>query len=392
MVSMLAVIISVVGVMSTLLMCYLSTFHVDWVILLLPKHADGHYLRWRYPREGKFNNGLTKAPQIYKLSPTPFSDHIVQDCMAMTGGGLVHVQNFLNLSSTHRSAGTNQANQFQKEILQKLAKVNAGKAIRLVNFQGREDPHFSPSCSKLNGEMPAMDFEEYVEHHMLNSNSNNAAHRNMSGSYFYAGFESITDPKDVEDLTGYNWRKVTGEDYKQNNLFISNFPQNIFTAPLHAEPVDSFSIQLFGTKIWYFIPPEEIAKLESVPMPTVFNLPMTDDELLSKISKIIVVKQEPGDLIYFGPHWGHVVETSSGPNLMFSIRLDVRKRKKLMNGPKSLLSKLIVRYHTRSFAGRPQDNRKHFPMIYDDLNSYYPDCGRSVSFESIVHHVNDILH
>merc|ERR1712113_151321 len=68
-------------------------------------------------------------------------------------------------------------------------------------------------------------------------------------------------------------------DYKQNSLFASNFPEDVISATFHCAPIDSISLQLIGTKTWFFVSPEELARVQSTPMPTFFPFPMTDEEL-----------------------------------------------------------------------------------------------------------------
>ena len=333
----------------------------DFVIVCLPKYVDAYFMRALYERN-RSNTGIISMPTVTTLIPTPNSNHVIQDCLA-SNGNLVIVKNFLKINETSD----------RDIMMEKLRKANAGKELRLLNFEHWKIPHFSPSCSQGDVSTSNMPFDEYAEKYMIGENANNH-------TYLYAGFESITSPDDVEDVTGYDWRKELAE-YRHNNLFISNFPKDIVTAPLHGAPSDSFSIQLLGTKVWYFVPPEEVASIPTIPMPTAFNLPMTDDELLSKLKNVIIVKQEPGDLVYFGPHWSHVVETYAGPNLMFNLR--VKALKKMKEGPFNMFLKALIRFKTRPLAAIPQDNRHIYPLLYSDINSYYPDCGPSEAFERI---------
>ncbi len=344
---------------------YLIKVYPDFIVVCLPKYVDAYFVRALYPRN-RTNTGTTSLPTVTKIIPTPNSDHIVADCLA-SPGNLVLVKNFLTINETTD----------RDIMMEKLRKANAGKELRLLNFEHWKIPHFSPSCSEGNIKTTSMPFDSYAEKFMLGDAAKN-------NTYLYAGFESITGAGDLEDVTGYDWRKEIA-DYKHNNLFISNFPKNIVTAPLHGAPVDSFSIQLLGTKVWYFVPPDELASVPNIPMPTAFNLPMTDDELLSKLKNVIVVKQEPGDLVYFGPHWAHVVETYAGPNLMFNVRVDAKK--KLRKGPPSFLFKALIRINTRKLAAIPQENNQIYPMLYSDINSYYPNCGKSEGFEKILDHI-----
>jgi len=89
--------------------------------------------------------------------------------------------------------------------------------------------------------------------------------------------------------------------------------------------------------------------------------------------------------MYFGPHWCHAVSTAPGPNLMLNMRYNAVP--KLKKGPLSLVMKLFIRNFLRPYGGRPQDNLLAFPLIYQDLNSYYDNCGPSEAFNSIYNNV-----
>lgn len=343
---------------------YLAKVHPDIIVVLLPRYADAYFVRAMYPRDRKNYeeagvNKLKHLPFVSKLIPSKtFS---VSDIISSNGFPVL-VKNFTSID--------------EEKIIQKIIEANAGKELRMLSFENWKEPHFSPSCA-IPLPIKSVKFDEFGRNHFGKNAQNH--------SYWYAGFEAITDAKAVEELTGYSWRESV--DYRQNNMFVSNFPHEILTAPLHGAPIDSVSVQLFGTKTWYFISPEDITAIPTVPMPTIFTLPMTDDELLSKLKHVYVVKQEPGDLLYFGPHWSHAVSTSAGPNLMFNIR--VNGMEKLKQGPKSLLMKLLFRKFTRVFAGLPQDNMVNYPILYEDLNAYYPECEKSQMFAKLLEQVQE---
>lgn len=257
-----------------------------------------------------------------------------------------------------------------------LHKENKGRTMRMIDTSGASDnPHFSPSCGRVSTAVDTA-FDDFAEHHLFKRNAGN--HSNL-----YAGFESITDPETLDELLGVDIKTI-GE-YRQNNLFASNFAAETIAATLHCAPIDSVSIQLLGTKTWYFVSPEDLANIWNVPMPTSFNLPMTDDELLASIPTLHVAIQRPGDAVYFGPNWCHAVSTSAGPNLMFNLRYN--NLEKLKKGPKSLLLKVALRMATRKLSGRPQDNVDNFPIIFKDLISYYDDCGQSDAWLKITREV-----
>ncbi|KAH8048951.1 hypothetical protein JL722_12186 [Aureococcus anophagefferens] len=129
---------------------------------------------------------------------------------------------------------------------------------------------------------------------------------------YYAGFEAITDTEDVEKVLGIKSDQMGGRDYKMNNLFVKH---------------------------------------------------------------VHVIKQEPGDAIYFGPNWCHSVWTDAGPNVMFNLRY--QSPKLLKGGPKYLFFKALFRgiKHGFKFGKNPQDNRVIFGDIYEYLNHYFTECG-----------------
>jgi hypothetical protein len=218
-------------------------------------------------------------------------------------------------------------------------------------------------------------FDEYSTSHLFADVAGNH-------SYLYAGFEAITDPQTVNDMTGLDVETLG--DYKQNNLFTSNFPHEILTASTHCAPIDSFTLQLIGTKTWFFVSPEDLAGVDSIPMPTSFPLPITDDDFISKVKNIYVLRQEPGDVMYFGPHWCHAVSTSKGPNLMMNMRY--KNLPKVIGGPIKLTVKLLIRrfLSDRGNGLNPQDNKLLYPGIYDALNKWFEGgCGECKWFTAL---------
>ena len=353
--------ISIVVIIATIFVATQFHFYHTFFIVLLPKTWDAKWVNYWFRRDLN-NTGIESIPKVFRNSPNPYVSGDVQRCVESSGGPRL-LKNFVNASDS-------------QALLRLLTKGNQGKEIRLLDYSKQDFSHFSPSCANKGAQDSLkMPFDQFAAAHLLGENVS-------SHSYYYAGFESITDRDVLKEITGYDWG-LTGQPYNQNNLFVSNLPRDVLTAPLHAEPIDSFAVQLVGVKYWFLVAPEDVNSFPTIPLPTAFNLPMTDDKLIGKIPKIYVVKQEPGDLLYFGPHWGHVVITTEGPNLMFNVRIDAQW--KVRNGPKGLLAKVAFRIRDprRNVAGRPQDNTLNFPLIYDDLNSYYPTCGKSEAFTEL---------
>ena len=331
--------------------------NVDIIITLAPLYVDAYIVRMLYGREAK-NTGVTSLPFFTSIISSDISVENIRD-MFDPHGYPVLVKNFSVIDQDH--------------IVNLMTEGNKGKKMRMLSYEGHNEPHISPSCS-LYRTAETVAFDDYSKDYLFANVSHNH-------SPLYAGFETITDPKLIQDITGVDFT-VLG-DYKQNNLFASNFDREIFTASLHCAPIDSFSLQLVGTKTWFFVSPHDLANIPSVPLPTSFNLPMTDDQLLSKIKNIYVVKQEPGDALYFGPHWCHAVSTAKGPNIMFNMRYFVFE--KLKNNPLHLFIKIVIRKFNRVLGENPQDNLQQFPIIFSDLNSYYNGlCGPSKALNDML--------
>lgn len=344
------------------LCAYLCYRQPDLVAILLPKYIDAYFIRAMYSRDKK-NSGVTQMPMISRLLPIEGIE--IKDIFDPSGYP-VHIKNVVDVS--------------QDNIIEILSTGNAGKNMRMISFENWTEPHFSPSCAQMS--IPkVIKFDDYAKNHLFSRSAKNHTH-------LYAGFEAITDPAVLKDILGFD--VTTLNEYRQNNLFTSNFASEILSAPMHCAPIDSLTFQLVGTKTWYFVSPDDLASLPNIPMPTCFNLPMTDDELLSKIKNIHIVKQGPGDAVYFGPHWCHAVSTEAGPNVMFNMRYNAIK--KLKKGPLSLFAKLMIRKFTRSIGGLPQDNRENYPLIYEDLNSYFPNCGSSHAFNGLYEAVKNLKH
>jgi hypothetical protein len=338
---------------------YIWRNHLDILITLAPMYYDAYLVRALFSRKEK-NTGTTSLPRVTSIIPSKITMENLDQVLKSDGYPIL-IKKIMNAD--------------QDKIVETMIKGNGGRIMRMFDFANWKIPHFSSSCSPLKLSQNGA-FDEYARNHLYKNVSSNH-------STLYAGFESITDVETINFITGLDIEKLG--DYRLNNLFTSNFDREILTAPLHCAPIDSISLQLVGSKTWFFVSPEELATIPNVPMPTAFTLPLTDDQLLSKIKNVYAVKQGPGDLIYFGPHWCHVVSTSAGPNLMLNMRYNALD--KVKKGPVTLLFKLLLRRAFRPFSGRPQDNLLAFPLLYDDLNGYYENCGVSESFNKIYDYV-----
>lgn len=360
------------AVASAVLLSSLLMFnYIDFVLVLLPKYADAYLLRAIYSRDKTNGVDEVRMPFVTRLIPQNITQDNVEDLLNPSGFPL-HVKNFV--SPDH------------DKLVTMLTESNKGKDMRMLDYSaaaGRTGNHFSPSCTHGGLNTQNVPFDEFSTNHLFPEKASNH-------SWLYAGFEAITDPTTIRDILGVEIEELG--DYRQNNLFTSNFPEEILSAAMHCAPIDSLTFQLIGTKTWYLVSPEDLAALKSIPMPTAFNLPMTDDELLSKIKNIHIVKQGPGDAFYFGPHWCHAVSTEAGPNIMFNMRYNAREKLKKY-APTSLLLKLMYRHFTRAIGKNPQDNAvNNYPLIFEDLNSWFSDCGPSEAFDKLFDYVKALPH
>jgi len=257
----------------------------------------------------------------------------------------------------------------EKFILDTLIEKNKGRPIRVLDWRNRTENHISPACGGVPKNKITMNFEEYAA--KLESVRN-----------LYAGFEKLTDAEVVSKFLGFQMEDIIPGQYKQNNLFLSNFDRTLMSAGLHCAPIDSVAIQLVGKKTWLLASPDQLAEVKAIPMPTFFPLSMTDDELFTKFSEFRVVEAGPGDALYFGPNWCHAVITHEGTNVMFNARFNARQ--KFLDGNKWNLLRLIFRKWTRDFAGNPQDNVETQGPLYDTINNQFEDCKTSNRLEEIV--------
>lgn len=346
-------------ILATIFFAWLWRNHLDIVITLAPKNVDFFILEQMFSREGK-NTGLTREPMVSTILPTEgITKENLQDIFHKDGFPTL-VKGVLNTD--------------QDLIVGEMTKRNKGKDMRMLTFESWESPHFSPSCGALESSI-TNSFDDYSTNHLFTNVADNH-------SYYYAGFEAITDAETVNTMTGLDV-EVLG-DYKTNNLFTSNFPHEILTASTHCAPIDSFTLQLVGTKTWFFVSPEDLSGVGAIPMPTSFPLPITDDDFISKVKNIYVLRQEPGDAMYFGPHWCHAVSTSKGPNLMMNMRY--LSLPKMMGGPFNLFVKMVIRrfISPRGDGVNPQANKLLYPGIYDALTLWYNQgCGETEWFKKL---------
>jgi hypothetical protein len=316
-------------------------------LVLLPIPYDSHALHLLYKEENMPKNTNTgPMPELIEIGPSQMQD----------------------LSEIFTADGTPKVayRWFQPdgdEVIRKLKEANKGRTVRGIHACNEE--HFSPSCGKF--VKPTFDIacDDFIQKSMIDE----------SDRCLYAGFEAVTDMDAVEDIIGM--KNMTGlGNYKMNNLFMSNFATQNLASPSHCAPIDSVVIQLVGTKTWIFNSPEQLATVHASPMPTFFNYPMSDDELLAQYKDVKLLVTGPGDVMYFGPAWCHAVVSEAGPNVMFNIRYMAGLRKLWRTLPINLFTKVMLMQLFRRPAKIPQDNVWAFGPIYKALLGFM-DCGPS---------------
>jgi len=106
---------------------------------------------------------------------------------------------------------------------------------------------------------------------------------------------------------------------------------NWYHTPLHRAMASASFIQVKNTKIWHFIHPRYLPVLDahSAAPGTITSgvcciEAEENRELMSKIRKhgrIVTIHTEPGDFMYFPPHWWHEVEIlNDGIGIMLGFR------------------------------------------------------------------------
>jgi hypothetical protein len=118
--------------------------------------------------------------------------------------------------------------------------------------------------------------------------------------------------------------------------FISNFKEEVLSTRFHsAIPIDSYSLQLQGRKLWIFMDPKMSQRYSPLGYaPNFFttgNEEMFFRDLHNHGANFKLALAEEGDLLYFPPQWPHAVITSKGPNFMLNMRVAVPLKSLFVN-------------------------------------------------------------
>ena len=177
-------------------------FH-DAVITILPKPIDDALLRLLYFSEKVNANDGVHLPQVTFPGPRPLEAG--EDLSAA-----FDPRGFPRLIK-------NVVSRDQDALLETLVERNSGRTMRTLDYSAYSVPHFSSSCSaKLSEQI--VSFATYARHHLFSNVASNS-------SSLYAGFEAITDPEAVAEVTGVNITALGDLDYRLNQIFTSNFAE-----------------------------------------------------------------------------------------------------------------------------------------------------------------------
>jgi hypothetical protein len=141
-----------------------------------------------------------------------------------------------------------------------------------------------------------------------------------SSNWGYISFEPLLLQGEMLDILGFE----TDESLIIfDSSFVSNFPESIVTTFIHAAPAaTSWSVQMMGSKTWFFFDPTLGSRLNSGWFSRV-ALPSIGDEKMLFEHPSMKVTANAGDIVAFPPQWFHTVVTHPGPNFMLNIRTKV---------------------------------------------------------------------
>lgn len=135
-------------------------------------------------------------------------------------------------------------------------------------------------------------------------------------SYFAAFVPFMTHETTQMILPG-----VDASQFMFDHNFISNFDQDAVSTPFHAAAAaTSYAVQLTGSKLWLFSEPCDFEDYNVIHMPAAIPVNSSEKDFLQSGKPVLLVVQEPGDMLVFPPHWAHAVITKSGPTFMLNFR------------------------------------------------------------------------
>mmetsp|Transcript_19744 Transcript_19744/g.17929 ORF Transcript_19744/g.17929 Transcript_19744/m.17929 type:complete len:351 (-) Transcript_19744:128-1180(-) len=138
-----------------------------------------------------------------------------------------------------------------------------------------------------------------------------------NGSDFYIGFGKINEFEVIKRLWDDLNVPIDIEKLIIEQGFISNFNEDVLTAPLHGNGVtSSMAVQYVGKKTWVFVPPKHFQK-DGAPSSVAVYLTKAPQEPY----ELFPYTSQPGDVLFFAEGWGHAVHTHAGPNVLINYRL-----------------------------------------------------------------------
>lgn len=142
-----------------------------------------------------------------------------------------------------------------------------------------------------------------------------------SSSAYYAAFAKLSEFSTIRQL--FALLQLPGIDVDKMNFehaFISNLKAGKISAPIHGNSAtSSMAVQFIGKKTWLFFPPHVYRDFDMMDAfaGTGSAFPT---QAPKKSYEVYAYTAQPGDVLFFGENWAHVVYTHPGPNLLMNFR------------------------------------------------------------------------
>jgi hypothetical protein len=165
---------------------------------------------------------------------------------------------------------------------------------------------------------------------------------------YFASFAPFLDAETSQQILS-----MSDVEYKSilvDTNFVSNFHRTVLATAIHsAVPINSYSVQLVGRKLWVFLPPNEMESFQAVNVGPTILFSGSEAEMASKNNRYIIAVQEEGDLLFFPPQWGHAVVTKSGFNVMCNVR-EFAIAKSFFTYPRKVIEGLFAKAYLDGFT------------------------------------------
>ncbi|RYG67368.1 hypothetical protein EON64_07595 [archaeon] len=166
----------------------------------------------------------------------------------------------------------------------------------------------------------------------------------------YASFLTFLKPRTVVDDAGHELGDYVS--VRADTNFLGNFPRDVMATPIHAAAYpNTYALQYIGTKLWVFMSPEDMERYNPINSPSTLLQTGSEAAFFRDTPAVSISVADPGDLVYFPPHWGHAVVTKAGPNVMFALR-EPALLSAFLRAPFRLIEGVVNLYMT------PQDERQ----------------------------------